>query len=219
MKAVLLYQSPRARTYVDAAASILMEFPNVTQFEILFASELDLEASERIELQAKIWAAARNLGSTEPIYDRVAKTDASQGVVESPLPDAMLAEGTVVDVSGAGKELATQTVAAAIQKGGARVGIHVWEEPISPGTSKIVGSDPHTYVVLTDLPSTRRLRRAFSRRTKLLYFLALFLTLVSGLGIGAIWIEELEVVNSVLVSVSVVVSFAALAFAAMEDNR
>lgn len=219
-KAILIYQSGRTRTYVDAAASMLDKFDQISEYTILFHSDLELETAERARLQAEIWASAEALGRGEPLYAAVAKLEVNQSVLQPQQLAGIFSETRIVDVSGASKELTTEIVARAIQRGNVSVGVHVWDEPIDTSQQdKEIGSDPYQYVELTALESNRRLRTAFSRRTKLLYTIASFLFLAAALSIGAIWFETLEVVNSVLVSVSVVVSFAALAYSVMDDER
>lgn len=211
--AILLYGSSRERTYCDAAAAIVQRFSDIRRFKIIFLDD-SWSVPERNRRVNEIWSEAERVGSGGDLYDRVSQTEVSHKVATwSQFLSGLTGNVAVVDVSAVNKVLAVDAVAGALPRSHIVVGYLRWEESITPGKVKRVGSDPHEYVDLTQMEAARKLQRAYRRTSIFVRLLVLSMAVVGGLAIGSIWFPAFRITLQIVVIVSVVVSFISLVFA------
>ena len=176
MKALVLVQSPRLETYVNAFAAICNKYENVKQIRLLYFTS-DSESVSKKAVRERIV----ELSKEYEIYDKAADVmkDEDYCAIEN-LKVYIHRDWDIVDVSGISKEISLSVAAISVSSKSVRVCSVNWLRNFKRDEKWILTEDNHEYVNLLSSGDLALLRKDhFQKKHVIIAFAGIFILLTA----------------------------------------
>lgn len=173
MKAVVLVQSPRLETYVNAFAAICAKYAEVTQVRLLYITD-DCKSVNKKAIREKLV----DLTKSHSIYEKAADVFKDEDRCSVDNLSTYLANWDIVDVSGTSKEISLTAAAISISNKSTRVCLVNWLYYFRSNEEWILSDGNFEYVDLLSSGDLALLRQDhFQKKYVIAAFAGIFILL------------------------------------------
>lgn len=159
MRALVIVQSTRLETYVNAFAAMCNKYEQITHIRLLYVTDDSDSVTKKAARESLV-----ELSKEHSLYDKAADVRKDDDTCEVDNLKSYIEGWDVVDVSGASKEISLTVAAVSVSNRSVRVCLLNWLSNFKRNEKWILTDDNHEYVDVLSTGALKLLRRDYLQK-------------------------------------------------------